>query len=964
MTDTPPYRTKLIEVGLPLTDISKMGAKEKSIRQRHPSTLHLYWARRPISCCRAVLFASLVDDPSSDPQFSNKGEEAIAARRQELHDLISELILWENTSNKNVLDRAKAEIASSVASLEFEKGNLDETKWIGIIDRSANSSLVNDFLEEVAPPFLDPFGGGGSIPLEAQRLGLRSFSSDLNPLSVLINKAMLEYPPKYAHQPPINPDYSSSNLGTTTWRNAQGLAEDIKYYSNWILNEAKKIIGNNYPKIKITGPMATNRHDLKPYIGEELTVMAYLWSRTVPNPSPITKNAPMPLLSTFWLSKKKGKEVWLKPCVNNIDEPISFEIMTGLPPENFNPTKGNVGRGGAMCLSTNTTVPLDYIRSEGKSGRLNSQLISVIVQGNRERLFLPADNAQFDIADIPTPEDTPISDIPEKALSFCVQLYGMNQHWKLFTPRQLTALCTFSNLVEVAYKQIIEDHPEKDDKYAQAVAVYLAFIVDKCTDYNSTLCTWSNSGEFIRNTFGRQALPMVWDYAETNILSGLSGSWESMTSWVYNVVNNLIGSSEGNAIQHNATQSYDFVSNPIVSTDPPYYDNIGYADLSDFFYVWLRRTLINIVPSDCKTLVTPKSDELIATPFRHGGDRNKATEFFENGLSIAIKRIHESANKDYPVTIFYAYKQTEGNNDEVASTGWETFLNGLLDSNYQINATWPMRTEMPNRNVGLGTNALASSIVLACRPRPINAGMITRSEFLRELKKKLTDSLRLMQTSSITPVDLQQSAIGPGISLFSCFEKVIEADGTKMTVRTALSLINQLLDTTLTEQDSDLDPDTRFANIWFEQHGFSDGDFGTAEILAKAKAVSVEGVAASGILETASGKVRLLKIAELNDTWAPENDSRLTVWEITHHLCRALDQGGNESAADLIRRIGPLANSARDLAYRLFSICDKNKWTTEAQPYNRLVAAWPDIQHLAAQEPAVTTKKENASLFE
>ena len=957
------YRTKLIEVGLPLEAINKACEKEKSIRHGHPSTLHLYWARRPLAACRAVLFASFVDDPSSDPLFKNESIEIIQQRRIELHNLLEELVLWKNTSNKRVIQKAKAEIASSLASYAEEKEELDSRDWPGIINRTATEELVNRYLESFAPPVLDPFAGGGSIPLEAQRLGLRAYGSDLNPLSVVINKALIGFPQNFANLPPVNP--ASKALGTATWINGQGLASDIEFYSNWINTEAHKILSERYPKMQITDSAAEKSSKLAKYEGRELTVIAWLWARTIPSPDPAARGAHTPLITSYWLDKRKEKEVWYKPVVNGLD--YSFEVIYGVPANPKAISAGTkIGRGANFkCIFSNTNISKDYTRDCIKSGLCSERLVAIVCEGDKERVFIaPTKNqentARFDGANHISKQ---MMESKSKDL-ISSRGYGITQWDEIFTPRQLNALSTYSDLVKKARDKIVEESSSDNVKYANAVAIYLAFNLDKCSDYWSKICSWHSSKQQIRNTFGRQAIPMVWDFAESNPLSGSTGSWCSLSKWIPKVINNIFPGPIGTALQHDATRKYDFIEDPVISTDPPYYDNIDYSDLSDFFYIWLRHTLLEFSPELFLTLETPKAAELIAAPFRHNGSKEKAYKFFEKGLGTSLMRMKESANDCIPITIFYAYKQTENSKDGIKSTGWSTFLSGLVHAGLQINSTWPMRTEMKNRNISIGTNALASSIVLACRPRQNCAGLITRREFIQELKVHLDQSVAIFRDSSIAPVDLQQAAIGPGMSIFSKYEKVVEADGTAMSVSAAIALINRELDTVLEEQEGDYDPDTRFAIVWFSQHGFSSGEYGLAATLAQAKAISVEGVAEAGILTTSSGNVRLLKKEQLEKQWAPENDERLTVWEITHHLCRALDEGGNESAADLVRRVGPLANSARDLAYRLFSICDKNKWTTEAQPYNELVTAWPDIQHLAAQEPAVTTKKENASLFE
>ncbi len=962
-TERNPYRTKMIEVGLPLEAINAGAQQEKNpFLKGHPRALHLYWARRPISTCRAVLFSSLVDDPSADPAYMSKGEEAIQKRRQELHDQLAELVLWESTNDERIINRARAEIASSLASFADEKGEIDASDWPGVIARSAKPELVNKYLAEVAPPVLDPFAGGGSIPLEAQRLGLRAYASDLNPVAVLINKALIEIPPKFANQPPVNPEAQDDNLGTKTWKGAQGLAEDVHYYGQWMRDEAEKRIGHLYPKVKITPEMVKERPDLEKYQGQELTAIAWIWARTVPSPDPAAQGAHMPLMASFWLSKKKGKEVWLAPVVDGTDKPVRFKIQLGKPPAATDPNDGTVNRGGATCLYSDSPVPLQYIRDEGKAGRLNSQMVAIVLEGDRERIYLEPDSVQDHAAKVPVPDDIPITNLPEKALGFRVQAYGMDQHWKLFTNRQLAALCAFSDLVKKAREQVLLDHQDHDSDYADAMATLLACSLSHMCRYHSTLCLWNNINQNVAQVFGRQALPMVWDFAEANPIHGVL-DFVHTSEWVARACDELGKGPCGLVTLQNAATLSKSNTLCLLSTDPPYYDNIGYADLSDFFYAWHKKSLGFLDCDFLNTVLTPKKDEMIASQFRHNGSVVKAEIFFQEMLETAIASFTTVHHSDLPLTIYYAFKQSEIKNEGTLSTGWSTFLEGVIKANLQITSCFPVRTE---RTFGLKgkVNALASSIVLACRPRAVDAGLTTRTDFVRELRTQLGKALADLQQSSIAPVDLQQAAIGPGMAVFSKFAKVLENDGSEMSVRAALGLINHALEEVLSEQEGEFDADTRFATIWFEQFGFDTGDYGTAETLAKAKAISVDGVVDSGILESTGGSVRLLKPEELDEDWTPEDDDRLTVWEVTHYLCRALETGGVDSAADLVHRVGRLADSARDLAYRLFSICDKKNWATEAQPYNALVASWPDIQNAAAQQPAANTTDEESGLFE
>ncbi len=695
--------------------------------------------------------------------------------------------------------------------------------------------------------------------------------------------------------------------------------------------------------------------------GSPRTVIAWLWARTVTCPNPACR-AQMPLVRSFWLSKKKGKQAWVEPVVDRSTAPahIRFTVRTGVGRPGQD---GTVDRRGAVCIACNTPVPFPYIRDEGRAGRMGAQLMAMVAEGDRGRVYLPPDEEHESIArNAQPPADVPDTDLPEQALGFRVQLYGMTKHRDLFTPRQLVALTTFSDLVAEARERVRADAVAAglpDDgvplnqggrgasAYADAVATYLAFASSKLADRNSSLSSWDVGSASLRSTFGRQALPMVWDYCETNPFESM-GSLEGALGWIERLLSGLPTIQKGVAFQINASKlSFD---RPIlISTDPPYYDNIGYADLSDFFYIWLRRSLGQVYPDLFATLLVPKSQELVATPYRFGGDKHAAATFFEKGLLQAFARMREVAHLAYPLTVYYAFKQAETNGGEVASTGWETMLEGLVRTGFQITGTWPMRTELGNRPVASGTNALASSIVLVCRVRPEDAPLITRRDFLRELQQELPRALKDLQRGNIAPVDLAQAAIGPGMAVFSRYRRVVEADGSAMTVRMALALINQMLDEFLAEQEGEFDPDTRWAVAWFEQYAFDEGPYGDAETLSTAKNTSVQGMVQAGILHARAGRVRLLRREELPADWDPATDRRVTVWEVTHHLIRTLEEKGEVAAAELLAQAGPLGDPARDLAYRLYTICERKGWAQEALPYNALVASWSDVGRLVGQ---------------
>ena len=922
-------RKKLIEVTLPLDAISAAAAHEKypGIRA-HPRSIHHWWARRPLAACRAVLFAQMVDDPGEHPELWPT-EELQQAERERLFGLIEELVKWENINNTELLAKA----------------NVEMRRWV---------------MEERLPAVLDPFAGGGSIPLSAQQLGLEAHASDLNPVAVLINKAMIEIPPKWAGQPPVSEQHTLDH-----WPGSTGLAADVRHYGKWMRAEAYKRIGHLYPKAKLSD-------------GSEAAVMAWWWARTVTCPNPACRAA-MPLVSSFLLSKKKNRRAWIEPEVDRgLDPPqIRFRVqedtgtrgMQGAAPD---PPK--VARGAKFrCLACGNVAPDGHIKAEGVAGRMGAQLLAIVAEGDRRRIYLSPTREHETIARQAEPQGVPETDLPEKALGFRVQLYGMTKHRHLFTSRQLVALTTFSDLIGEARQRVIADaqaagfDAARSEEYGDAVATYLAFMLDRVADYNAAICPWNPATSTGVNSFARQAIPMVWDYAEANILHTTVGGWETCLDYQMQCLEKLNPSDhdKGTAVQSDATRfgTENFVLNSdkvkisrakfmqdhpvIVSTDPPYYDNIGYADLSDFFYVWLRRSLGHIYPDLFSTLLVPKAEELVATPYRFDGDKEKARTFFEDGLFRAFARMREIAHPVYPLTIYYAYKQEEVSKDGTTSTGWETMLEGLIQTGYQITGTWPVRTERSSRLRNMGSNALASSIVLVCRPRPADAPRTGRRRFLRALRTELPAALHHLQQGHIAPVDMNQAVIGPGMAIYSRYRQVLEADGTLMPVRTALAFINQVVDEYLADQDGEYDADTRWALAWFEQHAFNEGVYGDAETLATAKNISVQGLVEAGILHSGGGKVRLVRRDELDLEWDPTTDKRLTVWEVCQQMIYAVGHRGEPVAGEMLRTGGVAAVAAQSLAYRLYAISEKNGWAEEAFWYNVLITSWLELSKLS-----------------
>ncbi|GAB4425577.1 MAG: hypothetical protein Kow0031_05180 [Anaerolineae bacterium] len=1121
-------RKKLIEVALPLEAINEASAREKSIRHGHPSTLHLWWARRPLAAARAVIFASLVDDPGHHPEDQTAdviarsaattqsptphAETASPAARS---DMAAGVIASEAqqsptphaetaspAARSDMSSRGSAATAPLSAPPEFiaacrklpkgknaegldEKGRSNDTPRMRLFDfierlvlwESTTDERVLATARELIrlstggnpPPLLDPFAGGGSIPLEAQRLGLEAHASDLNPVAVMINKALIEIPPRFANRSPVNPRDRAGTAGSGGWKGAAGLAADVRYYGEWMRDRAFERIGHLYPDYVIASEAkqspatgaetatpaarsdmsgdviarsaattqsptphpetasATPRSDMSsdviarakgskqspaanaetasaaprsdmssdviarakgskqsPAANAETasaaprsdmrseTVIAWLWARTVRCPNPAC-GAMMPLVRSFELSKKKGRRAWVVPQVDPHTRKITFEVNSG----KGTPPDGTVNRLGGTCIACETPVPFDHIRAEGRAGRMVAQLMAIVTEGNSGRSYYSPDKYHVEIANQAKPEWKPDHPLPHNPRDFKTPNYGMKTFADLFTPRQLTALTTFSDLVAEARQQIEADAlaaglpadstPLRDDgsgakAYAEAVSVYLAFAIGRLSNRLATITVWNTGGEKIEQVFARQAIPMTWDFPEANPFSDSTGNWLGNMNWIGKSLESLPYSQQiGSSNQTDATQLDRGISTAI-STDPPYYDNIGYADLSDYFYIWMRSSLRDVYSEIFGTMLVPKTPELIASPYRYGGDKTAAEKHFETGLMQAFAKMRRVILPEYPLTVYYAFKQQEVVIEEgTASTGWETMLTGLIETGFQIVGTWPMRTE---RNTGIkaSVNALASSIVLVCRPRPADAPLTSRREFVNALRRELPTALKEMQSGNIAPVDLAQASIGPGMAVYSRYSKVLEPDGSRLTVRAALQLINHELDAYLAEQEGALDADSRFAVAWFEQFGFKEGGFGQADVLARAKNTSVDGLRNAGVLEAGAGKVRLIPWEELDPEWDPASDRRLTVWEATHHLIERLNHHGEQGAAMLLAKMAPdLAAEARQLAYRLYSICERKSWADHARDYNALVISWS-----ASQEQAVKVREQyrQGSLFE
>ncbi|GAB06337.1 DUF1156 domain-containing protein [Gordonia amarae] len=945
MTTTPdaPIRKKLIEVSIPLEDINAESAREKSIRHGHPSTLHLWWARRPLAAARAVLFAQLVDDPSSNPELNDQEQKA---ERERLHGIIRRLVKWENINDEALLREAHEEILKST------DGN--------------------------PPAILDPFAGGGSIPLEAQRLGLEAHASDLNPVAVLINKALIEIPPTFASRPPVFPGAADARLGD--WPRATGLAEDVRRYGAWMRDQAKERIGHLYPDATII--------DDKTGKESSATTIAWIWARTVTCPNPAC-GIEAPLVRSWWLGKKAGKEAYIVPKV--VEDPetrsgrrVEFTISSDKAKAPSKQRDGTMsGRQGGHCLACGATISAAQAHSEvdvPHDLQPPAAMMAIVAAGNRRRVYL-SPNPKHISAEITVREQAASIRRTERTLAAKSRgTFGGNaqgRRWGFvtfcdyFTDRQLVALTTFSDLVDEVREKVMKDAVatglplgsrfdnggDGAESYADAVVTYLAFAISRTTNKSNALNTWDSSPkmEAVRGLFARQAIPMAWDYAESNPFGGSSGDYLEDLNWVCRSIEKVPAQGLGYARQSDAaTRSYSRV---LVSTDPPYYDNIGYSDLADFFYVWLRRSLRSVHPELFASILVPKAEELVANPYRHGG-QDGAEKFFEEGFGRVFAQARKAASDDLPVTVFYAFKQTELEQEGVTSTGWATILEGMIREGWSITATWPMRTEMSNRMIASGTNALASSIVLVLRPRHQTANPTTRRAFLAALRRELPAALEHVRQGSIAPVDLTQAIIGPGMAVFSNYARVVENDGTDMSVKAAIALINQAVGEVQDEQLGDLDADTRFCVTWYEQYGWKKGPFGDADVLARSYDTSARGVADSGVATLGEGSVQLIAPADLPAAWDPTTDDRISVWEVMCHLGRVLTSadGGLQPAAALMAAAAKRSEIDIEAVQRLaFGLYEKTKTsrTDDARLFNLVGGSWTDLTEAAAraQEP-------------
>lgn len=912
----PNYRKKLIEVNIPLQAINVESAKDASLTHGHPSTLHRYWARRPLAACRAVIFASMVDDPSEcKDEFPTESEQN--AERNRLHNIIKRLVVWQNSNDENLLKDARYEIAFSVARnngedlVDFREKFADDPK------------SVLKYLRDHCPAVYDPFCGGGSIPLEAQRLGLRARASDLNPLPVLLNKAMIELPPKFHNQNPVNPDADPLGMFTGTgrrrtrlpWKGAAGLAADIRYYGAWMREEAHKRIGHLYPDAQLPD-------------GTSATVVAWLWARTVPCINPAC-GLQMPLMKTFQLSKKKGNEHWTKPVIDRESNTISWVVQT----HDEDVPKPTVNRTGAYCCGCGTAVKLNYVREQGRSSKIGEVMTAVVTESKNGKLFLSPIDAY-----IQTARQAKSNWRPRQAIiknpKVSGLIYGMTHWHELFTERQLTALTVFSDLLPEIHAQIIQDGAGAE--YADTVCTYIAFAIGRMTETNCSFAWWQDPR--VRTVFTCQAIQMTWAFAEANPFSTSTQNWIAQVEWIAKVIENLpTSANNGEVHQADVTTTKHAVDCPVIITDPPYYDNIQYADLSDFFYVWLRPLLRDIYPELFAGMITPRDEEIVAAP-----RFENPAQHFEYLLGKALIQIRQHCPEEFPTSIFYAYRQQETEQNGITSTGWETMLTAIVNAGFQIVGTWPLRTEQ-TRGIKTEVNTLASSIVLVCRQRSKNAPPITRDEFLQTLKKEMPTALeKLTRVANIRPVDFDQAAIGPGMEVYSRYSKVTRISGEVVSIREVLMHINNEITAYHEKETGELDPESQFCLTWLQQHGYMEGNFGDADGLSKAKDINLAAMH-DKLLLSARGKVRLLKPEEYAKR---ENSENMTAWEgclrMVWHLS-SVEKSGGISGCTAVARAMPDYESAKRLARVLYAYYEARGDAESASRYNNLVTQWQYI---------------------
>ncbi len=870
---------KLIEVApfLPLDAISVAAKADKDKKTGTIKNVHKWFAPMPTPALRALIFSAVVDAPDDDKE------------REGLLELVKRLVPADgNPPDAVTLDEAKAAIRKSTG------GDL--------------------------PTIFDPFCGGGSTLIEAQRLGLPAEGSDLNPVPVLITRTLTQLIPSVSGRAPLVGD--PTQFGGISGGPLTGLLADVQHYAERVRERVWNEVGHLYP----SGPN-----------GE--TIIAWLWARTTVCPNPAC-GATMPLVTSTWISKRKNDTRGLVASPTGTG--VEFSIAAAP-----SPASGTVVRTGATCLNCGTTTPLGTIRDQAGREGLGTQLLCLAVDGASGRAYLAPDTTTVPHSTASGDLDV---DLPERALGFRVQAYGMRTQADIYTTRQLAMLDAFAEAIADVPEQAVADGG--DATYAATVASILGLALGKLAQSNSTQVRWnvrSTGSSKAEPAFGRHAMPMVWDFTETNPFGGSVGDWLGQVNSVTGGIRSLPLGDPSSVRRADARSTALELRKPVVIvTDPPYFDQIGYADLSDYFYVWHRKALRKVHPDLYATIVTPKDPELIATPYRHDGSKEDAAEYFVNGFTDTFRSLKSALLPQHPILIVYAHQQEEKSSLGTASTGWDAMLEAVLDAGLVIEGTLPVHGSYKAKLISIGTNSLASYIVMVCRPRTGNANPGSIADLRAALRTRLPDAAKALLGSGESMVDIRQAAIGPGMEVFSQFSEIF--DGTDpITVRRALTIINEELGRILDEHLGEVDDETRWASQWYADHEFEVGEFDEGRKLANTYGLGMDGLVEAGIIESRRGKVRLLKRSELPTGWT--GDSRTPVWEACQHLVKALTDGpsaGERAAAELLAALGPLASGSRELAQYLTNLAIENGWTDDAIAYDSLVKSWPRIEQLSA----------------
>jgi putative DNA methylase len=863
-----PYQKKLIEVALPLEAINTACRADKA-SSRSIRNLHKTFAPMPSPALRAILYASFVNDPGEP-----RGRREVLA---ELERLVSG---DPGQPPPASVDAARKRIRASLAD---EKG----------------------------PTVIDPFCGGGSTLVEAQRLGLAAEGADISAVAVLVTKLLTEIPPQVEAQTAITEPALAG---------IPGFQADVRHYATWIHDRAQEELADLYPSAPNGDP-----------------VIAWWWARTVASPDPSVGGAQVPLVSSWQLSATRSNEAIVRPIVSSDRRAVSFEMTSGgtAPP----PSK-------EQCVITGTPITFEYLRGEGAAGRLGMRLIAGISDGPHGRSYWIADEDHLSAAERARPLDPPETELPDN-LGFRVQNYGVTRWDQLFTRRQLAMLETFARLVAAIPERVQSDGGDPDR--SKWIAAVLGLCLGKLAQRSSTLVAWRTRRDAkskAEPAFGRNDLPMTWDFAEVNPFAGSVGDWNRIVELSLNAFEYIEPRGPASAVfLEDARTFVASKSNAMCVTDPPYFDAIGYSGLYDFFYIWLRRALKASHEELFSTVLSRRDTELIADPGRHNKSRTAARQYFIDGFTDTFELVRSAADPAFPTVVVYAYRESGGQ----GATGWEAMLQAIVAAGLSITGTWPIHGTGRTRLRGQGSNALATYVVLVCRPRSQDAAVVGVADFIRALRSEIPMAVRVLQAATIAPVDLAQAVIGPGMRVYTSYREVLDADGKSVAVGTALSHINRVLGETLDQQEADFDAPTRWAVAWYAENGFGAGDFGRADHLARAKVTSVDALRHSGIVGAEAGRVWLVGRDALA-SYDPMADSTPTVWEATQWLAWELSRHGELAAAEALQRLSVDREAVRELAYLLFSIADRSGSADEAVAYNSLVLAWPELEAISSRE--------------